>query len=416
MYYENPSLLWDDVLGDFLKYGLGILRLVNRCNIIVAVVFCVVIAGVVLSIMFWEWLGAGESGSSTIRNVGLVGAGLIALPLALWRSIVADRQAKTSQASLLNERYQRGAEMLGNEVLSVRLGGIFALQRLAEERPEQYHVQIMRLFCAFARHPTQDHRLESEQIEFHPDNQLGLRQDLEAVILAIESRPKSRVGLENRENFTLDLRGTVLPGIHFLDADLSNAMLHQSELPRAIFDKTDLTQAILDFADLSEATFNWVIFRRTRLFFADLSGASFVNTDLALADFYNARLSNADLASANLSKANFQNAALQNANLADANLTGVGFLSADLSDARLMKSDLTGAHFLDANLKGAYLTDANLSGVEFSVGGPQTAKGLTQAQLDVACADPKNPPKLTSVVDSETGKPLVWRGKPVKSL
>ena len=371
-----------------------------------------------LSIVFWEWLGAGESASSTIRNVGLVVAGLIALPLALWRSLVSDRQSRTAQESLLNERYQKGAEMLGNEVLSVRLGGIYALQRLAEERPEQYHVQIMRLFCAFARHPTQDYRLESEQIEFHPDNQLGLRQDLEAVILAIESRPKSRVELENGENFTLDLRGIVLPGIQFLNADLSNAMLHQSELPRAIFDKTDLTHAILDFADLSEATFNWVIFRRTRLFFADQSGASFVNTDSSLSDFYNASLSNANLASANLSKANFQNAIIQNANLTGANLTGAGFMRANLQGALLMNADLSCAHFLEANLKGANLTDAIVSGVEFSVGGSQTAKGLTQVQLDHAHAraDPNNPPKLTGVVDSETGEPLVWSGNTVKPM
>ena len=138
--------------------------------------------------------------------------------------------------------------MLGNEVLSVRLGGIYALQRLAEERPEQYHVQIMRLFCAFARHPTQDHRLESEQIEFHPDNQLGLRQDLEAVILAIESRPKSRIELENRENFSVG------PARHCATrdsfprlADLSNAIAARNQnCPAPTLTNTDLTEAILD--------------------------------------------------------------------------------------------------------------------------------------------------------------------------
>ena len=212
MHYKNPSLLWDEVGSDFLKYVRGIHRLVNRCNIIVAVVFCVVIAGLVLTIVFWEWLGAGESASSTIRNVGLVGAGLIALPLAFWRSIVADRQAKTAQQSLLNERCQRGAEMLGNGVLSVRLGGIYALQSLAKERPEQYHLQIMRLFCAFARQPTKDSGLESEQVEIEPGTLLGLRQDIEAIILAIGSRAKSGIELERKEDFRLDLRGTVLPG------------------------------------------------------------------------------------------------------------------------------------------------------------------------------------------------------------
>ena len=131
-------------------------RFINRRNITLTIVFCVAVAGLVALIVLWDWLSVGESRSATIRNVGLVVAGLIALPLAIWRSIVAEDQTKTAQQSLLNERYQKGAEMLGSEVLSVRLGGIYALQRLAEEHAEQYHVQIMRLFCAFARFPTKD--------------------------------------------------------------------------------------------------------------------------------------------------------------------------------------------------------------------------------------------------------------------
>ena len=102
-----------------------------------------------------------ESRSSTFRNLVLGFGGIIAIGLAVWRLIVADRQSKAaqdqaeiSQRGLLNERYQRGAEMLGSPVLSVRLGGIYALQRLAEDEPEQYHVEIMRLFSAFAHDPT----------------------------------------------------------------------------------------------------------------------------------------------------------------------------------------------------------------------------------------------------------------------
>ena len=76
----------------------------------------------------------------------------------------------------------------------------------------------------------------------------------------------------------------------------------------------------------------------------------------------------------------------------------------------LVKADLSGAHFLSARLDNVNLTDANLSGTEFSIDGPQTAKGLTQAQLDQARADPSNPPNLAGVLDAETGLPLVWRG------
>ena len=113
-----------------------------------------------LSTDFWDWLrvapDGAESGSATVRNLGLVLAGLIALPLAIWRSWVAKRQADTAQDSFLNERYQKGAEMLGSNVPAVRLGGTYALHRLAEESPEKYHFQVMSLFCAFVRRPTDD--------------------------------------------------------------------------------------------------------------------------------------------------------------------------------------------------------------------------------------------------------------------
>ena len=86
----------------------------------------------------WCWLSDGESGSTTVRNLGLMVAALIGLPIAIWRSLVAERQAETAQRRLLNERYQKSAEMLGSEVPSVRLGGIYDLTRLAREQPGDY--------------------------------------------------------------------------------------------------------------------------------------------------------------------------------------------------------------------------------------------------------------------------------------
>ena len=43
--------------------------------------------------------------------------------------------------------------MLGREVLTAHLGGIYTLARLAREHPADYHTQIMHLLCAFARNP-----------------------------------------------------------------------------------------------------------------------------------------------------------------------------------------------------------------------------------------------------------------------
>ena len=379
--------------------------------------FCAVIATVVLSIVFWdsivfwEWLSGGESGSTTIRNIALVAAGLIALPLAIWRGVVANRQANTAQQGLLNERYQKGAEMLGSEVLSVRLGGIYALQRLAEESPGQYHIQIMRLFCAFVRFPTRDRSLESGQAVIEPGTLLGIRQDVEAVMQMIGSRAKSQIRLERKADFRLDLRGADLPTAQFLGADLSNAMFHNSNLSGANFANTDLTDSFLPYSDLSKAHFLNVTFTGTRLWSANLSGAMLQDADLSRTSFHKANLSGANLRRANLSGAIFQDARASNASLERANLSRASFLGADLSGARLVMADMSGAHFLDADLTSANIAEANLSGVKFSCGGQQTAQGLTQAQLDDAQADPNNPPELTGVLDAGSGEPLVWRGK-----
>ena len=136
--------------------------------------------GILLSWVYWEDLrGDHESLSTTIRNLAFVIGGIIAIVLAVWRSVVAERQANTAQRSLLNERYQKGAEMLGNDVLSVRLGGVYALQRLAEEDSKQYHIQVMRLFCAFVSDPQKE---SVKGVETSEGNRVvPCRQDIQAM-------------------------------------------------------------------------------------------------------------------------------------------------------------------------------------------------------------------------------------------
>ena len=263
-------------------------RFRDRRLLIVVGCICVGIAAAAVapSILFWEWLSGEESGSTTIRNIALVVAGAIALGLALWRSLVAERQADTAQLSLLNERYQKGAEMLGSKVLSVRLGGIYGLQRLAEQHAGHYHIQVMNLFCAFVRHPTKDQSLEPGQVTIKPGTLLGIRQDVEAVLETICSRDKLRIALERREDFRLDLRGATLPGVQLLNADLSNAMFHHAEMPGANIANTDLTGAFFNYSDLSGAEFRDVNFNLTRFFAAHLSGAILQDAEFTDTNFH----------------------------------------------------------------------------------------------------------------------------------
>ena len=318
----------------------------------IIVIAAVLATGILLSRCYWEELRSNqESLSTTVRNVGFVIGGVVAILLTVWRSIVAARQADTAQQGLLNERYQKGAEMLGSDILSVRLGGIYALQRLAEDDPEQYHIQIMQLFCAFVRNPPeikegQDKR-DAEDEPFH--RPLLLREDVQDVMTAIGGRSKEGLDCEEEtNNFWLALYDADLGGVTLVDANLSGV---------------NLSAAFLIHANL---------------FKVDLSGAHLVG--------------------ANLSRMNAEQADFSSTKLAHANL----------SHAYLSRTDLSDAHIDNADLTDAALPGTNLSGAIFAF----VTRTLTQPQLDMAKADPDNPPKLNGAVDAETGEPLVWHGKP----
>ena len=233
------------------------------------------LAGILLSVVFWGWLHPTApttvSNSETLRNVGLLIGGALAFVFALWRGWVADRQAvaaqrqaDTAQQSLLNERYERGAEMLGSEVLSVRLAGIYALRRLAEEQPEQYHISIMQLFCAFVVQASKEGDTSADQsrltdIAHHsvvysgPDSTIPLRMDIQATMDAIRVRSDVGIAIERQHWFRMGLSSANLRGIRLLGADLSQAVLTDADLSYAELEAANLTSAWLDGANLSGA-------------------------------------------------------------------------------------------------------------------------------------------------------------------
>ena len=172
----------------------------------------------------WTLLSDGESVSATLRNIGLLFIATVALPFAIWRSVVAGRQADIAQRGLRNERYQKAVEMLGNDILTVRLGGIYALQSLAKEDPLQYHIQVMRIFCSFLRWPAQvSHTNEVKKENADVSNSsriLGddtVRADVEQVFRAIGSRSKQEVELEINSDSKLAIYDAKLRALDFRD-------------------------------------------------------------------------------------------------------------------------------------------------------------------------------------------------------
>ena len=207
--------------------------------------------------------------------------------------------------------------MIGHEALTVRLGGIYALQSLDQDHGDLYHIEIMKLFAAYLRRGP-------SRLELNDDPSNGTApffEDSQAVLTAIGKRAPTRADFEGTARYLMDP--------------------WYSDLQRA---------------DFSEGNFSYVWFVR-----ADMRGS--------------------DLRSANLSSVNFQ------------------------------ETNLSNARFVDSNLSHANLVYANLSGAQFSYGnGHLPAKGLTRGQIDVARADPGDPPILAGVVDAITKRELVWKG------
>ncbi len=187
-------------------------------TVLIAVILLV---GAFLSYRYWDWLTSpSESDSTTIRNIVLVMAGFVALILVLWRVGIGERQATAAEQAVLDGRYRRGIEMLGSGRLSARLGGIYSLRNLAESQPEQYHIQVMRVFCAFVRHPAPCDNEEAERYSGraeaednprkHVHGRPRARADVQTVMDAIGSRGESGIAMERRRGFLIDLNGADL--------------------------------------------------------------------------------------------------------------------------------------------------------------------------------------------------------------
>lgn len=256
--------------------------------------------------------------------------------------------------------------MLGDAALTVRLGGIYALQRLAEDYPSDYHVPIMRLFCAFIRNPTGNENdptpafipIEDDQIVPSP------REDVQAVVSAIGSRSKQGKAIEKYYGYTLDLRNAVLAFMELNGADLNGANLREAILYRA-----DLTEAKLSNASL---------------FRAKLDGAVLCQARCDKTDFYAAQLGHITAASAN-----FAGADLFGANLLRANLR-----SATLSGAKMGATNLLYADFAGSEISGTIFGMKSVPADSF----PSPYEGpfahISNEQLHQTVWAPNNPPQI----------------------
>ena len=250
-----------------------------------------------------------------------LGAGLFAAGALVYTARnfgLSRRTYELTEQGQVTDRYTKAIEQLGSAMLDVRIGGIYALERVAYDSFRD-HSTVMEVLTAFVREHSSEHWPPAAPGSQPPER--GIRPDVQAAVSVI-GRRESR-----RDIMSIDLRGADLTRANVADAELVGA-----ELVGVILAEADLSGAHLRSANLS---------------FANLAKANLADADLTSADLVNASLVNASLVNASLRHATFTGANLAGADLGSADcyradFRGADLASADVNDAKNINSaDLT---------------------------------------------------------------------------
>ena len=244
---------------------------------------------------------------------------------------------------LITERFTRSIEQLGNKEETIRIGGIYALERIANDSPRDGWT-IMEVLSSFVRGKQS---VKGQDL----DGLLTIRTDSQAALTVINRR---QTALESVSQY-LDLSLSNLTEANLVGANLDRAKLTNTALIRA-----DLREASLNLANLSHANLNGANLTKVQLERANLIQADLTNTNLSSANLHEANLNKANLGDAILDGAILTNTSLGNTNLTGAILIGANLRGATLSKANLTKADLSGADLYQVNLCGANLNKTDM--------------------------------------------------------
>lgn len=236
---------------------------------------CVLLIAVVLLLLYWfpQRHVATDAENQTRATWAQVFGYLVGsfVLYFTWRRLTAtERTVEIAQEGQITERFSRASEHVGSEEIVVRLGGIYALERIAKDS-ERDHWPIMEFLTAFVR----------ERAPWWPENRsdtpVRSPKDIQAILTVIGRRKRT---YQNGEDFRLDLfrtdlRKADLRAAHLEGANFNGACLNEANLQEAHLEKTDFWEAQLRMTNLRKTHL-----REASLLNADLEGAHLEGADL----------------------------------------------------------------------------------------------------------------------------------------
>jgi hypothetical protein len=185
----------------------------------------------------------------------LGGIALLAGFFGTWQNL------QLAQEGQITDRFTKAIEQLGASYpdgkpkLDVRLGGIYALERIANDS-ERDHWPIMEVLCTYVREHA---RVTGQDQGEQPPTTQPMSTDIQAILTVLGRRDTKY----EKSTEVLNLRQT----------NLFKADLNEAHLTRADLGGADLSGADLTRADLSKADFLGADLRGSHLFGANLNFA-----------------------------------------------------------------------------------------------------------------------------------------------
>jgi hypothetical protein len=223
-----------------------------------------------------------QNDARTTLLQGLGGAFFIATAFFTWQQIrVAQAQLRVSEDGQVTERFTRAIDQLGSEKLEIRLGAIYAFERIARNSPTD-SAAIVAVLSAFVRkHAPWPPPKDSPFPATYPLSELpslGLRcPDVGAIFDVFAGWQGLRVPQ------TPDLNRVDLRQASFIKGNLQGANFTLSNLSGSFLPECDLRNATFDKAELHNVEFSY----------ANLSGSSLISADLQGTDLERANLQGA---------------------------------------------------------------------------------------------------------------------------
>ena len=205
-----------------------------------------VLVGLVSAVLFVLWLfGQVTLVEQQVTLVQIL-TGILVLVGLYWTSRrvlaaeetvrVAQENVRVAEEGQITDRFTKAIEHLGSDKMAIRLGGIYALERIAKDS-EKDQGPIMEVLTAYVRENAPKQGKSAEEAAAKPTT------DIQAILTVLGRRKATEI---KRPGDIINLSNTHLAGLVLFGANLSGVNLSRANLSLAV-----LTGANLNMANLS---------------------------------------------------------------------------------------------------------------------------------------------------------------------